>query len=506
MEVEIPEVETGPAETIAEDTPMEVAAEVEVVADETADDADGETADGGEAADDAGSTDETAEETAEESSETANPAEETAEAVTFDAEAPTSELIEAVTPVLDKYALPADLTAAINALKTKAETASTPALAEFADYGDEDAIKTVLERQSFIDTAREENGSYRPNTDKFVETLKDDATRKWFFLDLGKQASETYKGVTLFQEFLINNFAQDGETPTQALERYDKLVEYLQRGDFPTDSRPAFIPDKLAEAYSKLSPDSREEIAALTEYDEAIIKAKVAELELIQRGLDSEKRDAQTAAQQRQQVQAAFQQEVATTQATFLNTFRDMQAKELMANVTFSTDPKMQALLAGQQIALLEAAFAPDASGDFARKALADAGIKFDANKAQALLKDIERSTVELTQAKRNQEHDPITFRKAKSGFEATTKRWQDFAKDIITQEARLVSTGKAEEVKTEAAKIKIAPKARAVANGTPTPATKTLSKLAPMGTERRYEQLAEQIRQEELAKAAAYA
>ncbi len=493
MEVEIPEVEVPPVEAVEDvvDAPAEVVTE-EVLDAEVIEEV-------------------AAEIPAEDVAEDATEAEEVkteeaveAEPIVFDATA--EDLLEQITPVLDKYEFPAEAAAAIEALRAKAEAVPASPIAEYADYGDEDAIKTLLERQSYFDTSREENGSYRPNTDKFVETLKSDDTRKWLFLDLGKQASETYPGVTLFQEFLINNFAQDGETPTQALERYDKLVDHLQRGDFPTETRPAFIPDRLAEAFSKLGKDSREEIASLTEYDDEIIKDKVAQLELIQKGLDSERREAQTVAQQRQQAQQSFQKEVFETHETFLNTFRDIQAKELMANVQFSTDPKMQALLAGQQIALLEAAFAPDAQGEFARKMLADAGIQFDGNKAQALLKDIEKATVELTKAKREQAINPIEFRKAKTVFEKTTKQWQDFAKDIITQEARLVSTGKAEEVKTEAAKIKITPKARAVATGSPSPATKNTPILAPMGSEKRYDQLAEMIQAEEAQKARAYA
>lgn len=394
---------------------------------------------------------------------------EEAPAIIFDAN--DEDLLTKVDEVFDKYELPPDIVAGIEALKLKAESQPSP-IEAYSVYGDTEAIESLLKRQSYINTARKEGEGYRPNTDEFVKAIPDDDTKDWLFYDLSQQPSAKYQGATKFEESIIELFGKNGEPPAETMGRYTRLVEHLQNNTFPDSDRPSFIPDTVAEAFFKLSKDSRNELSLLDpsdEYDKGKIEAKLNELELIQRGLDGEKAIAQSRAQAENQKVQQFTEAVQTTQATFFNAFRDEVAKDLAKNVPFSTDPKLNSFLATQQLALLTEALDP--SGTQARQALAEAGVNFDYNRAQSLISDVERSAVELVKAKANP-HDVPSLNRATKEFERVGRALQVFAKDIIDQEARLVSTGTAQAVKEQAEKIKVAPKARLAPKGSPTSTT----------------------------------
>jgi hypothetical protein len=181
--------------------------------------------------------------------------------------------------------------------------------------------------------------------------------------------------------------------------------------------------------------------------------------------------------------------------------------------VKFSDNPKLNTILAHQNVAFLAQALDDSASGEAARQTLKESGITFDGQKAAQLQKDVEIASVALAQAKRVKDANgnalnPIELNKATSQFKKTTEAWQKFAKEIIDPMARLVSTGTAEDTKKAVEKIKVAPKARPQASGTPTQA----SKPAPVnpyqyGTQDYYAHQADEIiRAKEAQKARAYA
>lgn len=441
------------------------------------------------------------------------------ELVVFDVAAP--DLLEKVTETLDAYEVPQPLQAAIDALKAKAEAQTTDAFAEYAEYGDPDKpedlpglIRSLLDRQALLDGVTEVSpGQFRPNTDKFVEQITDPVKASWLHHDLNKTASDKYQGLNRFQETIVDAFAKEGDTVGSVLDRFHALVEHMSSGTMPISNVPSFIPESCKEAYWLLSTESREEYEYLDpsndilEYDERGVainrnamrrEDRLRELATMQKGLDTDKSEAQRTQEANAKRDAEFATNVQVTQDQFYSSFRETFAKNLVKEVTFSPDPKMQILLAGQQVTLLEQALDPGSAGEFARKSLTDAGINFDYAKAQQLMKAVDIAAVAVNTHKRvgadGQLLNKIELNKATAAFERAGRDLQKFAADIIDQEAKLVSTGTSEAVKKEAEKIKVAVKARPAANGTPSANTKRPANPHPYGSIKYYEYQADEI------------
>lgn len=411
-------------------------------------------------------------------------------AIIFDVNEDLETLNTKTTEVLEGYEIPAPVQAVIDAYKAKAEAPAT-GLDPYKVYGNEEEIVSLLERQSHLDTSRQTEHGYRPNTDKFVATITDPVVLDHLRRDVLAIPSTKYQGVTAFEELVVDTLANEGETVGQVLSKYDRFIEAFKTNSLPTADMPEFIPENLAEAFYKLSRDERNEIGLLDatdDYDRAKIDAKKATLEFIQKGIEGEKYRAQQESYQRQQAETAFIEAVNNTKATFFNAFREEVAQDLIKNVAFSTDPKLNTFLAHQQMSLLTEALDP--AGESARQALETAGIRFDYAKAQQMIAETDRASVELQVQERNKDAkgnylDKPAYNRAVQQWQNVTKSFQMFAKDIIEQEARLVSTGTAEAVKKEVAKIKIAPKARLAPQGTgvTTGKPKSTEKVPIIGT-----------------------
>lgn len=401
--------------------------------------------------------------------------------VTFDTELDVSALIEQGKPILAKYELPDDAQAYITALEAKAT--SPQELAEYAVYGDKEAITSLLERQNYLDSVEEvTEGQYRPRTDKFVETIAADATKvSWLRHDLNKLPSAKYPGLNGFEEIVADGLHIEGESYQDTITRYNDTMTAMRTGATIVPDIPAFIPANLQEAFSKLSKDDRDELAVLDmneEYDKAIAVNRISQLELMQRGIDADKANAVREVEARNAHQSQMQSRVIETQVKFYDTFRESFAADLAKDVQFSTNPAIQAISSAQNLTLLTQALEDGATGDFARKALTTAGIKFDYPTAKQMMKDVEKASISLANAQsltdaQGNPLDKVALNRATEEFKSVGKKWQSFAKDIIDQQARLVSTGKAEEVKEAVAKQKIEVKARQVPKGTPTAAVK---------------------------------
>jgi len=411
------------------------------------------------------------------------------EAIAFDANEDTSALLEKVTPVLEKYDIPQEVQAVIDVLQAKATTAPS-ALEAYSAYGDEENIKFLLERQSYLDTAREvNNGEYRPNTDEFLKTVTDPETKAWMYYDLGKEPSSQYQGVTMLEEQIINALGKEGQPASEVLSKYQRLIEYFASDTIPTNDAPSFIPENLTEAFYQLSKDERDEISYLDpEIDQAKIDSKLHSLKLVQNGLDGAKQQARVEQYNKIQKQEAFTNAVFVKQSNFINAFRDEFASDLAKTVKFSEDPQLQTLLSNQQVTLLTLAFDSGSDGEFARKALSQAGIDFDQNKAQHLLKAIEVASVNLTKQENavDAHGNPLNvveLNKAKAAFADVGRQWQALGKETLDKLTRLVSKGTQEAVKAEVAKIKIAPRARQVAAGAPASAGKMAERTPAYGT-----------------------
>ncbi len=444
------------------------------------------------------------------------------EPVTFDAESP--EFLTQANEVIEKYdltELPEDLQALIPALIAKAN-APVDGLAEFAAYAPEgasseviaEAVKTRIDRQALLEgVERVGDSEFRPTTDKFVATL-DPKTGSWLYFDLAKQPSTEYPGITQFEESIVNAFGKEGEPIGIVLARYKQFTEAMATGIIQSDV-PEFIPQQVHEAFYKLSKEARNELSLLDpseDYDVAQINQKLNELALIQKGIDGDRAEQARTQQTKQQQAEAFVSTVQAKQSVVWNNLREQFAKDLLTEVVFSTEPKMQALLANQNVTLVTQCFEQGATGDFARKSLADAGITFDAAKAQSLLDDVEAAAVALTKAEqtvddKGQQLDQIALNKASAQFRQAVVNCQNTAKDIRDQLARLTSTGKAEEVKTEVAKQKVALKARPATKGAPSAATSTPAEppaTVPYGSPEWDKWWATQTRLEQEAKKAA--
>ncbi len=284
----------------------------------------------------------------------------------------------------------------------------------------------------------------------------------------------------------------------------------MKNDTMSVSSVPAFIPDAIKEAYWKSSKDIREELSLLDPAQDQfgdngdnlsapIRESRLSDLALMQKGIDADRLETQRTKESISQREVAFAADVQTAQDNFFSTFRDTFTKNLMTEVEFSTDPKMQNLLASQQVALLGNALDDGSAGVFARKHLADAGINFDHTKATQLLKAVETAAVAVTTHKRmvgpdGQPLNKVELNKANSMFERAGREFQAFAADIIKQEAALVSKGTSEAVKKEAEKIKVAEKARPSTNGTPTAAKVAPRNPHPYGSIKYYEHQADEI------------
>jgi len=507
-------VETAPAEVSVEDTPIEQPALPEV-------------------ADDVVVEEPKVEDVEEVPVEEVETPEAPIEEVSFEGITATPELIEKAEKVLEAYELPAPVQAAFDALKAQVST-QNDTFAPFAEYALENAspeevattVKTLLDRQAFLDSTRETETGLRPNTDEFAKQISPDKA-SWLYFDLAQLPSEKYKGLNKFEEGVADALALPDDTVGSVLTRYYETMTAVKNGASIVADIPPFIPTELREAYWSLSKERREELALFdpatdridyTEdgrpinQDEQIRRAHLQDLAKIQKGIDADKRETQQIQQSQVDRVTAFQTEVFNTQVKFYDGFREMVTAEVVKNVKFSDDPKIQAISAHQNVALLTQAMGADAAGESARKVLADSGIKFDVAKAQQLEKQIEMASVAIANAKQIKDGhgnivNQIDLNKATAQFKKATSDWQAFAKDILDQEARLISTGTVEAVKKEAAKIKVAPKARAATAGTGSAATKKAS-TSPhaYGTPEYYSWWADrEIERKEAAKAKAY-
>ncbi len=408
-----------------------------------------------------------------------------------------------ISEVVEKYELPEDVQAVLNFYQAKAEQPSD-SFQEYAEYGSAEDVKALLDRQALLDSVTEtEDGGRRPSTDKFALSLPQEKA-EWLFHDVGRLPSEKYKGLNLFEEALADSFAVEGDTVGSVLARYKETIGALQSGLAIKTSVPDFIPQGLQEAYWSLPKAERESLDMFDpatdriEYDdngravnidEPLRNDKIRLLQQIQKGIDGDRILKEQEVASKAQRQQTFHQNVVATQEKFYNQMREMFTEDILKNVVFSTDPKMQTILAHQNVALLTQAFSEDSEGVYARNALQAADINFDLNKAQGLMHSVETASIALEMARQIQDSNgnpinKIEFAKATAVWERASREWNTFAKDIRDQMARLTSTGTTKAVDAAAeAKIekqKIQAKARPVAAGTASTVTNNKNNALP--------------------------
>ncbi len=448
------------------------------------------------------------------------------EAVVFD---PAAEDFEAkTTEALDKYEIPQEVQAVLDAYKAKI-AAPTDTLSEYLVFAGADAddpevakerITSLLERETLLTTQREEKpGVYRPNTDKYVEGLPDDI-KDYLHHDLANTPSAKYQNITRAEELLYDALAIEGDTVGTVKKRIADVIQ-LVKGNaiLPPSDVPAFIPPKLVLAFKSLDKAERDQIA---QYDPAndiegsndaeIRQSKLNTLAKIQSGLEGEAREQQESILRAQRAEQQFNNDVATIRDTFTGQFRTQFTENLIKEVKFSDDPVRQSFEAKKLVMMLELGFAQDDTGEYAREALKNAGISFDGAKAAEMLKGVEKAAVELTKAKNQVGPDgkllnPVSFNKAKATFDDLSRDWQKFAKNILDQQVKVTTEGKAEDVKNEVAKIKVAPKARATTGKAASPsANKAVDRCPyPYGSTQADEWYADRTLQEMAARAAPY-
>lgn len=426
-------------------------------------------------------TEEATEEAAEEATEEVK--EEAAEVpvVTFDPADDETVFAEKAEQVLTKYDLDEapELKAYIEALQTRVQAVETPEIfTQIADYGDVEAVTAVLDEHNTLYSRREEEGNYRPNTDEFAKHLaeKDEMTADYLRFDLNMLPSTKYPGINKFEEGIAEALAVDGETVAQVLSRYHNTMKQMKLGATAalTDV-PNFIPAELYGAYNTLSKETREEMQFWD--DDAYVTErtnKLGELRNIQEGIDARIEKQQRVVEAQQAKQQALVNDANSTETTFYAEMTKAMADKL-ANVQFSSDPKLNKLLSAQQVTTLTQAFSPD--GEFARQALAEAGIQFDYAKAQKLLEDVSKASQALAIEKhavdaQGKVLNPVALSKAQSAFKTVTTDWLKFADDILKQEKEITTSGSAKALEAEVAKVKVAPKARPVAKAIGTAAT----------------------------------
>lgn len=428
--------------------------------------------------------------------------EEVEETPIFDAEADIPTTVAKAREILDKYELPKEVQAAFDALEAKTTTIEHPELiAALTDYGDVETVKAALERDNKVFTVREiEGGQLRPNTDEYMQGLaqSDPSLASWMYFDAASLPSTKYQGITQFEEGICDALGVEGDTVGTVLNRYQRAMNFAKNG-VPASEVPSFIPSQYHEAFLTRDRVTREEIMAMEVTDPDIDVytdddrlRKIQDLADIQKGIDGDKIIQRTQLADKQAKDLAFNNQIVATQTKLFNGMREQFTDNLLKEVTFSSDTKLNNLQARQNVAMLTQAFMPDSDGEYARNALEASGIKFDFNKAQSLIKAVENRSVALTIAQNQidengQQLNPVSLKKATREFEQTTREFLDFAADIINQEKAITSTGTSEELKKavtkEVEKIKLQPKARPVPKSTPSTQTKKKEELPTYGT-----------------------
>ena len=422
---------------------------------------------------------EATEEVAEEAPETV------AEPILFDGTEDETTFAEKQEQVLTKYDLSEapEIQALIENLQSRAKAVETPEIfTQIADYGDVETITAVLDEHNALYSKREDNGGYRPNTDKFVESLvaKDQETADYLYFDLASQPSTKYQGINKFEEGIAEALAVEGDTVSAVLHRYQTLMQQMKAGAQSVSTGiPEFIPSELYGAYNTLSKETREEMQFWDDEAYTTERAnKLNELRNIQKGINADLAEQQRAVQAQQARQQTLANDAYTTESTFYSEMRKTMAEKL-STVQFSPDPKLNKLLSHQQVTTLTQAFADGDEGDFARQALAEAGINFDYAKAQTLLANVSKASQALTIAKHSVDPNgrplnPVDLNKAQTAFKTITQEWLKFADDILKQEKEIATSGTAKAIETEVEKRKVLPKARPTAKSIGTAATKT--------------------------------
>lgn len=403
------------------------------------------------------------------------------EPITFDATDDEAVFTEKAEKVLAKFDLDEapELKAYIETLQSKISAIETPEIfTQIADYGDVEAVTAVLDEHNTLYSRREEDGQYRPNTDKFAESLvaKDKETADFLYFDLASQPSAKYPGINKFEEGIAEALALEGESVATVLNRYHTTMKLMREGaSIPTTDIPSFIPAELYGAYNTLAKDTREIMQYWDDdVDGADIANKLNELRNIQKGIDADVAEQQRTIQAQQARQQKIVSEIESTNEAFYGEMQKTMAEKL-ANVQFSSDPKLNKLLSSQQVTTLTQAFQPD--GEFARQALKEAGINFDYGKAQQLVNDVHQASQNLIMEKNAVDRNgkplnPVQLNKAHSTFKTVTENWLKFADDILKQEKEIAATGSAKALEAEVAKVKVQPKARPTTKGIATAAT----------------------------------
>jgi len=186
VEAEVVETVETPAEAVVE-TPEIVEGE-EVKADDAAEEV-AKATEGDETADDL----------------PAEGEDETPALIVFDPADDDTVFTEKAEQVLAKFDLSEspELQSYIETLKAKAAAVETPEIfTQIADYGDVEAVTAVLDEHNLVYSRREENGQYRPNTDKFVAAVvaKGGEIADHLYFDLASQPSQKYQGINKFEE------------------------------------------------------------------------------------------------------------------------------------------------------------------------------------------------------------------------------------------------------------------------------------------------------------------
>lgn len=396
------------------------------------------------------------------------------------------QVIEKIDQLSAKYELPDEVTAAIATLRARAEANTLEA---FSDYGDVETVKGILEVHNTLHTPRpikdEVTGvvNYRPNTDKFVEDLNRTAPDKvdWLVYDTMALPSRKYQGLTKLQEINADSLAVEGDTLGTLMKRFEVWQEAVKTNAIvPASDIPIFIPKELHDAFRQLDKESRAEYELLDPiYDDPDDSTnhrnrvrKLDELARQQRGIDADRAEDQ---KRTDAINAEHQALVAKTvkaQETFYDESQKVFFERLKKDVVFSDDPKLQVFEAGKLMTTLKQAFFTDVDGEFARQILAESGVKFDFEKARSMVEEINNAAIALTDAGRYTDDkgnpiNPVAVNRAAREFAEKGWTWRTFADDILKQLSNTTKTGKAETLATEVKKIKVQPKARAVAKST---------------------------------------
>lgn len=366
--------------------------------------------------------------------------------------------------VLDKYELPAEVQSVIDALESRVST--VPEF-QFSDYGAPEEVKTVLESNHLLRSSRiEEDNSYRPNTDKWAEKemAENPEGADWAFYDLSLQPSRKYTGLNKFKEQLVDAIGQEGETIGDALQRYDRAIAYMKgEAQIPIPDTPSFIPQHLQKAFARLPKESREDIYLIDvsndDADSGLSYAdertrKIAELEMIQEGIDAKEVKAKAITEQQKQQQVEFANNVQTKETGFFNGLRKA-FRENLNEITFSDDAQIQSRIVGRNAVLFEKACEDSDGGELARQDVEASGVKFDFQKVKQLQIEASQAIIDLATAERNP-NNKVEINKAQSKMREVTKSWQDYSGEVIKELARAEVKDLSKEAKAKVEKIKI--------------------------------------------------